>query len=362
MKLLDIVNQLRVVLPKHTDKFSTLINTLSATVSNNTLTIITDGEHKLKSGNIITLSNYITKTYITDVSKSGFQYTFTTNTDHDLTENWQDEITLGGFDSAAWNTTFELSRVPNRKTFVVTSINDIPLLNAGEFLYENRIDGINGRYAITLVDPTSFTITDEFLNGSYIGGVINSNVRVVGSISLERFMEQYTEQNTNDLWICVVMEDADVSKDRNTYSDAIATPVTGSEIRLLLVDEFSIYIVGNVSDESAAQQMIDICRHDLLLPILKSVYGVRFITGLVNETDFRTTFKGHGTSFYDKSKYVHVYNFEMSMELTNDETVDRMDTRAYRDTNQTINIIGNDDIGEDYATITIDHDDEPLTS
>ena len=362
MKLYDIVNQLRIVLPKHTDKFSTLINTTNIDATSNVATITTDTVHKLKTNEIITSSGYSTETYISSVSQDGLLFTFTTTTDHDLTEGWQDDITLGGFDSTNWNGVITLYKVPNRKTFVVRSTNSIPILNTNEYLFEDRMDGINSQYSITVINDNTFSVTGNFLDGKYSNGVINSKVRIVGTINLERFLEHYTEQKIQDLYICVVMDDADVSKDRNTYSDAIATPVTGSEIRLLLVDGFSIYILGNVSNQISAQTLIDICRHDLMLPILKSVYGIRFTTGLSNETDFRTILRGQGLAFYDKSKYVHVYKFEMSMELTEDDTVDRNDTRAYRDTDQLLNVIENIDVDEEFMTVTVDQDDEPLTT
>lgn len=355
MRLLDIVNQIRTILPKHTDRFSTLINTTSISVVSNVATITTATAHKLQDNNIITLSGYLTETPIEDVSQDGLLFTFTTTTDHDLTETWQDQVTLEGFDSTSWNATFTLSKVPNRKTFVIKSTNSLPSLNTNEFIYEDRIDGINGQYSVTVINANKFTISGQFLDGDYNSGVINTKVRVVSNLNIERFLEQYPEQIVNDLYMCVVMNDADVSKDRNTYTDAVAAPVTGSEIRLHLVDGFTIYVVGNVSSEYAAQGLIDICRHDLLLPILKSVYGARFPTGLSNETDYRTIFTGHGIDSYDKSKYVHFYNFEMSMELTEDDAVDRNDTRAYRDSIHSLTV------DEQYMTITVDQDDEPLT-
>jgi hypothetical protein len=355
MKLLDIVQQLRVILPKHTDKFSTVINTINIDATNNIATITTDVPHKLKNNETVTLVGYSTKTFLESVSQDGLLFTFTTSTDHDLTEEWQNQISLNGFDSTDWNGVISLYKVPNRRTLVVRSTNSIPSLNTNEFFYEDRIDGINGQHIVTVINSSSFTITGDFLDGSYNGGTINSKVRIVGSISMERFLDHYTEQTIQDLYMCVVMDDADVSKDRNTYSDAIATPVTGSEIRLLLVDGFSVYIFGNTSKDIGAQQMIDICRHELMLPILKSVYGARFSTGLSNETDFRTVFTGSGLALYDKSKYVHVYKFEMSMEITEDDTVEREDTRAYRDTVQSLKV------DEQYMTITVDQDSIPLT-
>jgi len=361
MKLIDIINKLRTELPKYTDKFSISMEASNITVSSGIATISTTARHNLKTGEVVSLTDYTTETFIYSVEQDGLLFTFTTSTDHDLTEGWQDEITLQGFDSADWNKTFDLFKVPNRRQFVVRSTVSIPSLNSNEYICEDRIDGINGRHSVTVLTPSTFTIAGDFLPGQYNDGTINGKIRIVGSIDIERFLQHYTEQSLQNLYMCVVMEDADTSKDRNTYSDAISTPAAGTEIRLLLIDGFSIYVIGNSSNEIAAEQLIDVCRHDLLLPILKSVYGAKFDTGLSNETNFRTVFKGHGTAFYDKSKYIHVYKFEMSTEINEQDTGDRTDTRAYRDTNQTLNVIENIDVDEPYMTVTVDQDDEPLT-
>jgi hypothetical protein len=360
MRLLDVVGQLQLILPKHTDKLSTTLVISSITVSSNVATIITSSVHGLTTGQAVTLSNVQSRTAISGVSQSGNVFTFTTSVDHDLTSTWPDHATveLSGFTDSAWNNSFTLTDVPNRRTFKVQSTNTLPTLNTNEVLLEVRIDGVNGRFSATVSNTTTFTISGTFNDGVYVGGTVSSAVRVAGAVDIERAIDQYTEQNVQDLWAFVVMNDAETSKDRHTFSDATATKTTGQDMRLRLLDGFTITFVANVSTDIAAQLNIDIMRHDLLLPVLQSVYGARFDTGLSGNADFRTVLTGHGISLYNRAVLAYTYSFETVMDLTNDDAVIDQDTRAFRDINYT-ELIGGDDT-TDMTILPIDLDDEPL--
>lgn len=354
MRLSDIVDQLRIVLPKYTNEFSTTVGVTSIDSTNNISTIVTSSAHNLQTGDEITLQGYYTQTSISNVSQDGLVFTFTTATDHDLTESYHETITLGGFDATNWNGSYSLLEVPNRRTFKIRTTESIPSLSSNEYVLEQRIDGVNGQYSTTVIDNTTLQISGNFLDGSYVNGTLNSVVRVVGSLNIERFIEKYSEQNITNMYICVSLNDSDVSKDRNTYSDAVASPVNGSELRLTMINSFTIYVLVNTSKDITAVEAVDKCNHTLLLPILKSIYGVKFPTGLTNETDYKTISTGHGTAIYNKAVYVHAYNFEMSMEMVSDDAVDASDSRAFRDINYTHTVDERD------LTLTIDLDDEPL--
>lgn len=354
MKLADIVKQFQVLLPKYTDEFSTSANVSSIIASGGTATITTSVAHGIKTGNSVTLANVNILTSIDSVSKDGLQYTFTTSTSHDLTENWPDfeNVTLGGFTDSDWNSSFKLLRVPNRQTFVVQSANSLPILNGNEVLHDSST--INGQYSATTTSSNAFTISGDFSDGTYTDGTVGGFVRAAAAVNIERAIQSYTENNINQPWLFVTMHDADVSKDRSDDSDATATRPTGVDIRQRLVDGFSVHVVVNTSNQIAGELAVDICRHDLLLPILKSVYGARFDTGLSGGADFKAVFLGHGTEQYDKRIYVHVYDFEVSMELTNGDTVEPSYTRAFRDIDYT------QTIGVEDMTININLDDTPL--
>jgi hypothetical protein len=306
------------------------------------------------------LANIEVQTPITAVSKSGTLYTFTTDPAHDLTFGWSDHenITLSGFTNENWNGSHALNDSPNRLNFVVQSAEATPVLNGNEVLHEIRSDGINGKFSVTRVSNTVFTVTGSFLDGTYTGGTVNKGVRVAGSVTIERAIDQYTEQNATDLWMFVVMNDAVVSKDRHTFSDATATRATGEDMRIRLIDGFTITIIKAVSNDGLAVDAIDICRHDLSSPILSSVHGARFDTGLDSAADFRAVLTGHGITEYDKAILAYTYEFEFPVDITNEDAVNEGITRAFRDLNYTQSEGGDDTT--DMTVIPVNLDDDPV--
>jgi len=357
VRLSDVVNQFRLLLPKYTDVFSTRLIISNILVSGGNLTtIVTSTIHGLSTGMGVTISGVTTKTSISAVSQDGITFTFTTASDHDLTYGWEEHssVTFEGFTDLAWNNSFILLDVPNRRTFKVRSTETLPILNTNEVLLENRADGVNGRFPITVVDTTSFTISGNFLNGVYTGGTIDTAVRIAGSVSYDRAKDQYTKQGLTQVWGFVVMNDPTVSKDRSNYSDATANFTTGTSIQTQVIDGFTLYIFINTKDQMAAEQAIDLARHTLFSPILKSVYGAVFPTGLTNETDYRTIMTAQGFIEYDRAVYSHVYAFELCMNLSDSDTVDVGNTSAFRDINWT------NTVDEQDMAININLDTEPL--
>lgn len=357
MKLADVINQLRAILPKYTDVFSNVISISSISASGGVATIVTSAVHSFSTGVGVTISDVQTRTAISAVSKDGNVYTFTTSADHDLTQGWHTEVTLEGFTDAVWNDTFTLVGVPNRRTFKVRSSNSQPSLNTNEILLEVRSDGVNGRWRVTVVNTTTFTITGDILDGTYSGGSISSNPRISGAVNIERAITEYTEQSLTDYWLFVVMSDAAVSKDRTTFSDATATRATGNDMRLRLIDGFSLYILVNTTEDIVAIDAVDVCRHDLFLPLLRSVNGVRFDTGLTGSADFKTILLGHSAFDYNRAVLIYEYEFQSVMDLTDSDTVEDLDSRAFRDIDYT-HEIGDDDTED--VTAEIDLDEEPL--
>ena len=355
MKLADIVNQLRTVLPKYTGVFSGSVSVSGISSSGGTATVTTSAPHGLVTGRAVTLSGFELRTPIIGVSIDGLVVTFTTGSDHDLTLNWQDTVRLEGFSDTSWNDTFPLVAVPNRRTFSVQTALSVPTLGGNEVLPEIRVDGINGQYGITVTGPSEFTISGDGIDGLYSGGTLSTGLRIAGVVDIDRALDQYTKQSIGDAWLYVTMRDAEVSRDRSTLSDAIATPTSGTEIRLRIMDGFRLYVVVNTTQDMTAVGAIDLARHTLLLPILKSLYGARFDSGLSGSGDFRTVFAGHGVASYNKAVYVHAYDFEVSSDLTGADAVELSDNRAFRDINYLQGTAGTESL-----EALIDLDDEPL--
>jgi len=355
VKLTDVVAQLQAVLPKYTDYFSRSLTISSISVASNVATITTDKPHGVLTGEGVTISDVGLRTAIATVSQDGLTFTFTTLTDHDLTYGWPDHeyVTLAGFVDSAWNDSFKLLDVPNRRTFTVQSTNSLPSLVGAEYLQESRIDGINGRHSVTVTGADTFTISGTFTDGTYSGGTVKTAVRIAGAVTAERAIEQYTKQGTDDLWLFVLMRDVETSKDRQTNSDARLTAPSGTSMRLRTLDGFTLMLVKNVTDDITANNALDIARHELLGPILKSVYGARFTTGLNGSADFKTVLLGHNFVDYDRATFVYAYSFECPMDITDDDAVEPEDTRAFRDIDYT-HTIGGDGTTDVTGNINLD--------
>ncbi len=359
MRIADIVLQLRQILPGKTELFSDTLDVTSIEATATTATITTASRHRLSAGFPVTLSGVETRTPIEIAIQDGFLTQFTTSADHDLTENNPDTetVTLEGFPDSAWNAAHELVRVPNRRTFIVRNTLGLPALNGDEILLEpDRIDGINGLYEIASVTDRTFTIEGSFVPGTYtpVAGRVSSAPRIFGAITAERARDIYDE-TPRGFWLAVVPADAVVSKDRSAESDAIATRVTGEDMRLRLVDTFGVLVFAPVDRELAALSSLDICRHDLLGPIVSSLYGTRPSTGLsCDVSEFRLSFLGHRAFDYDRGVLVYEYSFQSASDLTSDDTVILSTDRAFRDVDYSqINLTTP-------ATVSVNLDEEPL--
>jgi len=357
VKLSDVVAQIQAVLPKYTDYFSRTLDIEGISVSANVATITTEKTHDLITGEGMTVSDVGVETELASVSQDGLTFTFTTVTDHDLTLNRHENVTLTGFTDSNWNDSFTLLDVPNRRAFKIQSTNTIPTLNGTDYLQEARVDGINGRHSITVTGVNAFTISGEFISGNYSGGAVKTAVRIAGAVTVERAIEQYTKQNTDDLWLFVIMSDVETSADRHTNSDARLTSPAGTSIRMRSLDGFTLVLIKNVADDITANSALDIARHDLLRPILKSVYGARFSTGLSGEADWKTVSLGHNFVDYNRATFVYAYSFESPYDIIDNDAVEPGDSRAFRDVDYT-HSIGGDDTTD--MTVNINTDDQPL--
>lgn len=342
MTLTEIVNQIRRNLPVYTSALSPILSLQSVSSSIlGTATVTTIGSHGLQTGDPVVLVNFSMRNFLAYWSNVGDIYTFTTEQDHDLTLGWHETVSLSGFIEAEWNTTFELIDVPNRRTFKISSSLPSPTTSYKAELLENRIDGVDGYYQITVTAPSAFRIeSDHFITAIYSGGSVLSGVRVAAAANIDRVLEQYTKQNTDDLWMIVLPVDVDVAKSIYADSDAVATITASDDFRLRLLDGFTLAIIKSTVNESAAVEAVDLCRHDLLKPILKTLCGVRFESGLTTSGDFRSSLIGHGVMQYTEAYIVYRYDFEVVMDTVVEDTVIEGDVTAFRDIelNQSVRI------------------------
>ena len=353
----DILEHCREFIPRLSDRFGDNAS-ITAEIITGTPQIlrVTEAGHGFSAGKIVNLIDGKIDNPITAVVDNGDgTIRFTTESEHDLTEGFTTSIELVGFTLPIFNSTFPLESVPNRTTFEIES-SSVPVLNGGEALREVWEIGVNGYQTLDSVTTNTY---DILLTGKPIFtlGTVPEIKRVATfnmavSVDAERARSLYTKQtDKNNLWLYVIMGDSAVSKDRTLKNDATIQNTAGQQKRPLNVNTFSIAVFFPTHDETAASEAVQLAYEEIYQLMLATMSGIRFDD--FGNTQYLTAQTEHGAGQYTNAWYSHVYDFEYSFEITQDETslVNFIESRAARD------------IGISFAEIQdgsdIDLDEEP---
>lgn len=366
MKLNDVADQLRVLLPRYTSLLSEYLSITSVTAVGGVATIVTSAPHGLTTGRFVILNGVGRQTPISATSvPAALRVGFETSIDHDVTMNWfadpedastDGRVRLGGFTTAQWNGLHELSSVPNRRNFQVKTALTAPVLNGAEYILEVEAGGMIGAYPIISINSTNFSIAGGFPDGDYLGGTISKMPRISVAITgVDAWTRLITPQTDDAISIVVIPLPVRTSKDRREYSDAVAAQTKGQDVRLKLIDGFTIAIVVPTHKQLSAGRAIDLCRHDLRGPLYRCLYGAIFPTGTSLAGDYKAIPISDEVLNYDHSILVYGYDFQIPYDIATGDAVSPKRTTAFRDILYTL------DEG-DGMTNTVDLDDEPLTS
>lgn len=347
IKAVDIIKQLQVLLPKQTGLFTDNLAVTSLTRSGTTVTVVTAAPHGLVTGNFVNISGAKAPITITSLTQVDGIATAVTDQDHDLTENIFSTIELSGANESEYNGSHTLLTVPNRETFTFTVDSGAVSPATGtptliDAISSNSIKwsggaAYNGRQEITLVDTTTFTYQTTTTFGSPAQGTIEARkgIRVSGAAAVEKAIESYTKQNTNDLWAYVVLDDVIASKDRNVPTDASNTFTGGEDPRQRLINPFAVYVIVPTHNDINGRATRDLME-DVLKYLFKSLLGAKLNSVLSDDTSFSVYFTSHSFAGYVDAYYVHRFNFETNEDITLCDRIDEEDTRAFRDANITI--------------------------
>ena len=366
MKASDIIAQLRAVLPKLSDDFTDSVTITTLTRSGSTVTATTSAAHGLTNSDFVSVTGAFEQNTITSLTRDGSVVTGVTTDDHDLTAPGLSQPKIFDFNKAVvsgateseYNGTFELTGVPNRKTFIY-AISGSPSTPATGTPVVLQDTGYNGRFEVTVVNATSFTYEITTTPNSPAAGtmLVKKEARVSGAVSLTRAIRGYTEQSASDLWAFVVVGDVTVSKDRSIFSDATQTISKQDEWRQRLIEPFSVFIIIPATASISARPARD--KAEDIRPLLyQSLLGVGLPTTLTNQGWSQVTAAGDRfvgeTS--DNAIYIHEFRFERVVDVTYEDTSLPDDNNAFRDFNFDATIEGTTgDLDAD-----IDLDETPL--
>lgn len=359
MKPSDIIAQLISELPKHTEIFSTSVQVTSLTRSGTTVTAVCDEPHELTDGGTVLITGASSPVLVNSLTEEGGVVTGVTDTPHDITEDYTEEVTISGATPSGYNGTFTPLTANNRKTFQYSVDETLVDATGTILLYDGKDRGYNGEKTVAVVDTTTFTFEITETPYEVAGGTIfaHTSVNAGFSISIDRFMDLYTqkEDNSGKSWAVVVMGDVTASNNRFIESDSNDRFSPGSEYRQKLPEQFAVYTIIPCRDQLAGQDARDTVE-DIKGPLMKSLLGVKFPTYFSIEKQFGTTLLNHGFYGYTGAYYVHEFVFEMVSETVFSDIINPDFNVAFRDItlglqNPFIQVI---------MTTDVNLDDEPL--
>jgi hypothetical protein len=364
MKLSEIITQLAFRLPQYTPKFSALLSVSTAGASNGLVTVVSNGAHGMATGNYVLVGGIEVLHSVTSTEIKNGELYITLASDHDLTEDFDFTAKITGANQSAYNGTFLVERVPNRRTFSI----DLPVgqttVPTGTLVFHEFPEyGYNAPYPITVVNSTTFTfqLPNNFTQAN-LNLTIARGQRIIGVPDLERAYELYTREAAGNYYAYVAMEIATVSKDRLILSDALANVAATTDVRQLLIEPFSVYVFTPTTETMSAVPQIDDCYSEIRNAMLKSLVGLRFDSDLTGVPYSGAYLTGHGLIAYTKSLYIHQYRFETTKEITFDDSaasdIANNPSRAFRDIYFTMS----QQMEYDLLTDHINLDDEPLES
>lgn len=362
MKASDVVAQLQAVLPLQTDKFTDNLSVASITRTSGFLTVVTDEEHSLIKGAAVVLTGCV-EVISTTPTRSGTTGTVVTATDHDLTLKTTLDITLSGADDAAFNGTFAVIDIPNRRSVRFTMADSGVTATSGPSVIEGAESPFrryNGLYAVeSTPSKRSFTVLHPALTLLDPQGTITARAssRISAGVDPDKVVRSYTEQKIDDYWAFVVLGDVDASKDRDIRSDAISNATRGNYYRQQIIQPFSIYVFIPASEEVAGRAARDQAE-DLFHPICRSVLWVKFDSGLASGPQNTVQFSSHSSFRYNDAVYVHEFAFAQVADLTESDCVDPDFNVAMRDI--VLRMIPDLGTRVNFMTADIDLDETPL--
>lgn len=380
----DIVFHLAEYLPRLTDLFSDNIGITTVVSSGGyTLTCDTATAHGLSTSSPIYFKSGKTPNTIASVTEGAifpiqFPVTFDI-AENLLTIEFQDvhdfttpnarievePLPCVGFNEAVWNVTLDIVSVLSDTVVVVefpTGATTRPTFTAGAAIgYEERPLSIYGLQTVTSATTTQFIVALDSVNvppipdGTLIDVTATTAVRVAAVDNVTRADEIYTKMpDTDDLWAFVIMNDTDVSKDRHTLNDSTASFTHQNEMRLKMLQNFSIVVYFRTAASISGATAQELAYGDVLKALLKSLYGYSGFNDSDDVSDYVAVITGHGEGSSNVAYYTHVYEWQVPVDVNFTSGFQFYDDEAFRSISGTFGMFETDNEEQLTLAITLD--------
>ena len=361
MILSQLVNTLQTHIPFNTDLFTDDLEVVSLTYDSSIVSCETLTPHNLITGNFAHISGALSPNEIINLTQTRDVATAITIRDHDLTLNWQKEIEIIGANETDYNGIHALIGVPNRRTFNYSLTNNPVSPATGiPILLENLSIGYNGWHQITKVSDTVFSYPSAKVIGSPAYGdfKLRVNPRIAGVATIERAVASYTAQQTNKLWMFVLIENAVADHNRNVTNSQVAYFRRVGFYNQIGMVGINIYVFIPTKESVGGADGVDLS-FKILPYLFKSILGLKLDYGLRCNPNDGIVYMGNSIYDYRNVYYVHQYTFQSTFILHVDDALPEDYTVALRDIYSSYKAPFNEETGV-FVTDYINLDEKPL--
>jgi hypothetical protein len=328
MKLSEIEQQLRNVLPLHTDRFTDWISVSSYVVSAGVATITTSAEHGLEVGNSINVRGVVFNNAITSLTSSSGTASATTTVAMDANNiKLFPTAEIDGANESDFNGEKTVKSYVDRTNFTYKVAIDAPASTTGSpILVEEDLARYNNVFTVNSVpDSTTFTvvvsnIADFTATGTIQIANINKS-RIAADMDVETTIKSYTLQNNGEWWAFISIDDTGsvVSKDRAIGVDFVSRVSYGDEYKQQTQESFFVYVFAPSSDEIRGIAVQDECRNEVRAALIKSL--AMYVPEKLFENIYSSiAYVGDAKERYSKAYYVHQYAFATTVDIITSDT------------------------------------------
>jgi hypothetical protein len=335
VKAADVVQQIQASIGTMTGLSQSATPSTIIKVSGNTWQLTTGTAHGLSVGELFSLGGVETPTLITDSYIDGDTIVCTTAVDHDLSLYRGESKTV-----KIGVNTYSLLGVPNRLNFVIANVGSPDL--EGEYLFQTYPYGLNDIHQVITV-PNSTTIRFdlspdfEFMTAPISTATvkINTKFQVSAAVDIETANNSYTAQSANSIWLFVVLGDYFANKNRLNTNDAQITQGMQGDYYHQIISNMSVYAFlpnkGTSPRDQNGRKERDYIETTIRPFLFRALLRVNFPTYLSCQTQSTLSYNGDSFQGYTGAYYVHKFDFQQVIQVTNDDTNDTYATRAFRD-------------------------------
>jgi len=346
MRMIEIQEQLRKVIPTLDNSFNSSINIDSASVTSDVMQITAIG-HGLSIGDKIVTSGI---NYVHEVDLLGKPLSLTASlvatNDIDFYNNEKETITLRS-NETFYNGIFELKEVnDNRLNFLIKVNRNAPASTTDliEVVEEDLCRYNNEFEVLSVIDADNFTVQTKSVDTAGLEGGsfynVVENIRINATVDIQHVLDNVKQyQNVEGNWLFISSSASNISRDRNLKTDSPQRIEQGNDIQIDTWGEFSVFALINTGDSVDPVEGQDYCRNELRFNLLKSLLGYKPSSDTSSEYDF-IYYDGDNILSYMKGMYLHQYNFGCTLKINSLDAfkpksclVDSISTDYLRDEN-----------------------------